>query len=113
MGIVASNRKVLEIKETYRQWQGPRGGKDEADDATAAGGSCQSGKPVSMQREKEKSLILSELVELTEYSRVYARRVLRQHGRRVEAGKQTPEADIRKHSARCRSAYYDEKVKRR
>jgi hypothetical protein len=60
---------------------------------------------------KEKSLILSELVELTEYRRVYARRVLRQHGRRVEAGKQTPEADIRKHSARCRSADYDEKVK--
>jgi hypothetical protein len=28
-------------------------------------------------RKKEKSLILSELVELTEYSRAYARRVLR------------------------------------
>jgi len=28
MGIVASNKKVLEIKETYRPWQGPRGGND-------------------------------------------------------------------------------------
>jgi hypothetical protein len=63
-------------------------------------------------RKREKSLILSELVELTEYSRVYARRVLRQHGRRVQVGQQTLEADIREHSARCRSAYYDEKVKR-
>lgn len=33
-------------------------------------------------RKKEKSKILSELVELTEYSRVYAGRVLRQEGRR-------------------------------
>jgi hypothetical protein len=60
---------------------------------------------------KEKGLILSELVELTEDSRVYARRVLRRHGRRVQVGKQTLEANIRKHSARCRSTYYDEKVK--
>lgn len=62
-------------------------------------------------RKKEKGLILRELVELTEYSRVYARRVLRQHGRRVQAGKQTLEADIRKRSPRYRSPYYDEKVK--
>ena len=60
---------------------------------------------------KEKGLILSELVELTEYSRVYARRVLRQHGQRVKAGKQTLEADFRKQAARCRAPYYDEKVK--
>ena len=39
MGIVASNKKVLEINETYRHWQQPVGGKDEAHDATAAGGS--------------------------------------------------------------------------
>jgi len=62
-------------------------------------------------RKKEKSLILSELVALTEYSRVYARRVLRQHGQRVKAGKQTLEGDIRKRAVRCRSPYYDEKVK--
>jgi len=35
-------------------------------------------------RKKEKSLILSELVELTEYSRAYARRVLRQRGQRLK-----------------------------
>jgi len=34
-------------------------------------------------RKKEKSMILSELVELTEYNRAYARRVLRQHGQRL------------------------------
>jgi hypothetical protein len=62
-------------------------------------------------RKKEKSLLLSELVALTEYSRVYARRVLRQHGQRVQTDKQTLEADIRKRAARCRAPYYDEKVK--
>ena len=36
---VASNKKVLEIIETYRHWQQPVGGRDEADDATAAGSS--------------------------------------------------------------------------
>jgi hypothetical protein len=62
-------------------------------------------------RKKEKSLILSELVALTEYSRVYARRVLRQQGQRVQVGKQTLKGDIRKRTPRCRSPYYDEKVK--
>jgi hypothetical protein len=33
-------------------------------------------------RKKEKSLILDELVELTDYNRVFARLALRQHGRR-------------------------------
>ena len=61
-------------------------------------------------RKKEKGLILSELVELTEYSRVYARRVLRQHGR-LKPGKQSLIADVRVRSARYRSPYYDEKVK--
>jgi hypothetical protein len=37
-------------------------------------------------RKKEKSTILSELVELTEYSRAYARRVLRQHGQQIKPG---------------------------
>jgi len=60
---------------------------------------------------KEKGVILSELVALTEYSRVYARRVLRQHGGRVQAGKQTLEADIGKRAPRCRSPFYDEPVK--
>ena len=88
MGIVASNKKVLEINETYLPWPGPRGGEDEADDATAAGGSGQGGESISAQLQKEKSMILSELVELTEYSRTYASRVLRLHGQRLKPGKQ-------------------------
>ena len=60
---------------------------------------------------KEKGSILSELVELTEYSRVYARRVLRQHGQRIKQGKHSLLADVRVHSARCRTPYYDEQVR--
>src|SRR5213593_1433926 len=62
-------------------------------------------------RKKEKGLILSELVELTEYSRVYARRVLRQHGQRLKPGRQSLITDVRVRSARCRSPYYDESVR--
>src|ERR1044071_8059275 len=54
MGIVASNKKVLEIKETYRRWQQPVGGRDEAHDATAAGGSGQNSSSVSTQPEEGK-----------------------------------------------------------
>ncbi len=60
---------------------------------------------------KEKSLILSELVELTEYSRAYARRVLRQHGQRLKPGKQSLVVDVRLRSRRCRAPFYDEPVK--
>src|SRR5688572_13578643 len=60
-------------------------------------------------RKKEKSLILSELVELTEYSRVYARRVLRQHGQRMKPGKQSVVRDAR--PQRHRPPFYDEQVK--
>src|ERR1043166_749793 len=49
MGIVASNKKVLEIKETYRHWQQPIGGRDEANDATASGSGGQGGEPLSAQ----------------------------------------------------------------
>jgi len=62
-------------------------------------------------RKKEKSMILSELVELTEYSRAYARRVLRQHGQRLKPGKQSLVVDVRLRAPRQRSAFYDEKVK--
>ena len=62
-------------------------------------------------RKKEKSKILSELVELTEYSRAYARRVLRQHGQRMKPGKQPLVVDVRLRAQRHRSPYYDEKVK--
>lgn len=60
---------------------------------------------------KEKSLILSELVELTEYSRAYARRVLRQHGQRLQPGQQSLVVDVRLRSARRRAPFYDEPVK--
>jgi len=54
MGIVASNKKVLEIIETYRHWQQPVGGRDEAHDATAAGSSGQDGSSISTQSEEGK-----------------------------------------------------------
>src|SRR5262249_29683695 len=54
MGIVASNKKVLEINETYRYRQQPAGGKHEAYDATAAGGSGQNSSSVSTQPEEGK-----------------------------------------------------------
>src|SRR5690349_15807016 len=62
-------------------------------------------------RKKEKSQILSELVELTEYSRAYARRVLRQHGQRLKPGKQSFVVDVRLRAPRGRAPCYDEKVK--
>ena len=62
-------------------------------------------------RKKEKSTMLSELVELTEYSRAYARRVLRQQGQRIKPGKQALVVDVRLRSARHRAPFYDEKVK--
>ena len=62
-------------------------------------------------RKKEKSLILSELIELTDYSRAYARRVLRQHGQRIKPGKQALVVDVRLRAPRRRSPFYDEKVK--
>ena len=60
---------------------------------------------------KEKGVILAELVALTEYSRVYARRVLRQHGKRIKAGQQSLRADVRVRGSRSRGPYYDESVK--
>lgn len=53
---------------------------------------------------KQKGLILAELVQLTEYGRVYARRILRQPGQRPRAEQQA--RPVR--SARRRPPYYDE-----
>ena len=61
-------------------------------------------------RKKEKSMILSELVELTEYSRAYASRVLRQQGG-LKSGKQSLVVDKRRRSRRQRAPFYDEQVK--
>jgi hypothetical protein len=55
---------------------------------------------------KQKGVILAELVQLTEYSRVYARRILRQHGQRTKSPPQAPPG----RSARRRAPYYDEQV---
>lgn len=60
---------------------------------------------------KQKGLILAELVQLTEYSRVYARRILRQHGQRLKGGQQSLNGAGCGRSRRCRTAYYDEQVK--
>lgn len=59
---------------------------------------------------KQKGLILAELVQLTEYSRVYARRILRQQGKRTSPG-QPWLAKVGRRSSRCRAPYYDEQVK--
>jgi hypothetical protein len=61
-------------------------------------------------RKKEKGLILSALVELTEYSRAYARRALRQHGQRLKPGKQSLVVDVRLRTPRGHYPVYDEKV---
>jgi hypothetical protein len=61
-------------------------------------------------RKKDKGVILDELVELTQYSRSYARRVLRQHGKRVVLDQRRLVVDVRVRSQRRRSRVYDEKV---
>lgn len=61
-------------------------------------------------RKKDKGVILDELVELTQYSRTYARRVLRRHGQRVVLEEQTLLGDARVRSQRWRSRVYDDKV---
>ena len=55
---------------------------------------------------KQKGMILAELIQLTEYSRVYARRILRQQGKRTNPG----QATVALRSSRQRSPYYDEQV---
>jgi len=61
---------------------------------------------------KEKGLILSEFVKLTEYARAYAKRVLRNHGKRLQVDQQRVlVADARKQWPRSkRPRVYDEKV---
>ncbi|MFN2497630.1 MAG: transposase family protein, partial [Pyrinomonadaceae bacterium] len=61
-------------------------------------------------RKKEKGLILDELVELTEYNRGYARRVLRQHGKRIRLDHQLLVGDVQRRSRRQRPRVYDEQV---
>jgi len=61
---------------------------------------------------KEKGLILAEFVKLTEYARAYAKRVLRNHGKRLQVDQQRVlVADARKQWSRSkRPRVYDEKV---
>lgn len=57
-------------------------------------------------RKKEKSVILREPIELTDYSRAYARRVLRQHGQHMKPGKQSLVVEARLRTPRHRSPCY-------
>ena len=61
---------------------------------------------------KEKGLILEEFVKLTAYARAYAKRVLRNHGKRLQVDQQRVlVADARKQWPRSkRPRVYDEKV---
>lgn len=60
---------------------------------------------------REKGLVLDEFVQLTEYTRTYARRVLRSHGKRFQVDQQTVlVVDARKRIQRQRPRVYDEKV---
>lgn len=64
-------------------------------------------------RKKEKSLILNEFVELTGYTRSYARLVLRNHGRVLQvSNKVRVRGDVGRHQRRARRSYYDEKVRK-
>jgi hypothetical protein len=64
-------------------------------------------------RKKEKGVILKEFVELSGYTRSYARLVLRNHGRLVAVKQQLyVRGDVGKRVKRKRQAYYDEKVVR-
>jgi len=64
-------------------------------------------------RKKEKTVILNEFVELTGYTRSYARLVLRNHGRVVAvSNKLHVRGEVGRWQRRARSSYYDEKVKK-
>ena len=62
-------------------------------------------------RKKEKAVILNEFVELTGYTRSYARLVLRNHGRVVQVStKVRVRGTVGQRAPRGRRAYYDEQV---
>lgn len=64
-------------------------------------------------RKKDKGAILNEFVEVSGYTRSYARLVLRNHGRVVAVKRQVQvRGDVGKRVKRKRQAYYDEKVLR-
>jgi hypothetical protein len=56
---------------------------------------------------KQKGVILGQFVELTGYSRRYASRLLRQHGKSIRSGKVRIVGDLSKKSERGRRAIYD------
>lgn len=64
-------------------------------------------------RKKDKGVILNEFVELTGYTRSYARLVLRNHGRVVQVSRRVRvRGDVGKRVKRARQAYYDQQVVR-
>ena len=111
MRIVASNKKVLEKKDAYASGRSHEEVRMRLTMQQRQAVMAKAAARYQRSRKKEKGLSLRELVALTEYSRVYARRVLRQHGGRVQAGKRLLELDIRKRAPRCRPPFYDEAVK--
>jgi hypothetical protein len=54
---------------------------------------------------------LSELVELTEYSGAYARRVLRQHDHRMKPGKESLVVEVPLRAQPHRVPFYDVQLK--
>jgi hypothetical protein len=111
MGIVASNKKVLEINETYRHWQQPVGGRDEAHDATAAGSSGQNSSSVSTQPEERKEHDLERASRAHGIQSRLCQARTATTWSTTEAGKQSLVVDVRLRSSRCRVPFYDEKVK--
>jgi len=64
-------------------------------------------------KKKDKGVILNEFVEMTGYTRSYARLVLRNHGRVVQVSRQMRvRGDVGKRVKRARLVYYDEQVVR-
>jgi hypothetical protein len=59
---------------------------------------------------KQKGVILAQFIELTGYSRRYASRLLRQHGKSIRSGKVRIVGDLRKKTERGRRAIYDGEV---
>lgn len=62
-------------------------------------------------RQKEKTVILNEFVQVTGYGRSYARLVLRNQGRVVQVSRQVRvRGNVEKQTRRARCSYYDAKV---
>ena len=91
-------KKVLEIKETYGHWQQPS--RMRADDATASGQWWPKRRAAQRSLKKEKSLILSELLELTNTVVLMLDECCASTVNELSQGKQLLVIDVRLHSRR-------------